>query len=99
MGGEPQVYKVVAPCELSEHEIDKWFARCDGSPVHVAHYKCAQYSAPQSFHPFVFDAAGVYYIDAAAHLNSTKEMSLIGARNVVNLIRNWIEQRRGPCGF
>merc|ERR1712113_548015 len=97
--GQPQVYKIIAPRRLSEHEIDKWFLRCKGSPIRVIDCTCPQHNVPQTFRPFVFDTAGVYYVNAVDHLSSSMEMSLIGSRNVVNLITDWVEQRRGPCGF
>ncbi|CAE8612631.1 unnamed protein product [Polarella glacialis] len=98
--GEPQVYKVFASEPLPESELDKWFSRPKGSPVHtVDWYAYPQYAVPQSFHPFVLDQAGVYYVNAIEQVASAMEMSLIGARNVANLVADWVSQRRGPRGF
>mmetsp|Transcript_100561 Transcript_100561/g.300071 ORF Transcript_100561/g.300071 Transcript_100561/m.300071 type:complete len:583 (-) Transcript_100561:62-1810(-) len=98
--GAPQVYKVLATRHLTENEIDEWFERCRGSPVQVVDwYGCPQHTAPQSFQPFVLDKAGVFYINAMEQVASTMELSLIGARNVVNLVADWVGQRRGLQGF
>jgi len=98
--GVPQVYKILATRQLTEREIDVWFRRCSGSSVKVVDwYAYPQYSAPQSFQPFVLDKAGVFYVNAIEQVVSSMEMSLIGARNVVNLVTDWVGQRRGPRGF
>ncbi|CAJ1353698.1 unnamed protein product, partial [Effrenium voratum] len=87
--GEPQVYKVFAPHPLPEAELDKWFNRSEGSSIHVVDwYAYPQYEVPQSFRPFVLDQ-GVYYINAVEQVASAMEMSLVGARNVANLIAEW----------
>jgi len=98
--GEPQVYKIFAPRPLPEEELDKWITRSPGSAVQVVDwYAYPQYTVPQSFQPFVLDQDGVYYINAIEQVASAMEMSLIGARNVANLIEDWVAQRRGPRGF
>jgi len=98
--GEPQVYKVLAGRHLTEREIDAWFRRRRGSPICVVDWHaCPQYSAPQDFRPFVLDKAGVYYVNAIEQAASTMEMSLLGARNVVNLVVDWVGQRRVQRGF
>eukprot|EP00439_Symbiodinium_sp_Y106_P076409 s2156_g15.t1 len=98
--GEPQVYKVFAPQPLPEEELDKWFNRCRSSPLHVVDwYAYPQYTIPQGFRPFVLDQDGVFYINAIEQVASAMEMSLIGARNVTNLVADWVAQRRGPRGF
>lgn len=98
--GEAQVYKVFAPKRLTEEELDQWFHRSPGTPVRVVDwYAYPEYSAPQRFRPFVLDPAGVYYVNAIEEVASAMEMSLIGARNAVNLIVDWVNQRRGPRGF
>lgn len=98
--GEPQVYKIFAPRPLPEEELDNWFNRSPGTAVQVVDwYAYPQYTVPQSFQPFVLDQDGVYYINAIEQVASAMEMSLIGARNVANLIEDWVAQRRGPRGF
>mmetsp|Transcript_93233 Transcript_93233/g.272926 ORF Transcript_93233/g.272926 Transcript_93233/m.272926 type:complete len:586 (+) Transcript_93233:58-1815(+) len=98
--GAPQVYKVLATRQLAEQELDEWFDRCSTSPVQIVDWHaCPQYGAPQSFRPFVLDKAGVLYVSAMEQVASTMEMSLVGARNVVNLVADWVGQRRGPHGF
>jgi len=89
--GEPQVYRILAPRQLSESEIDVWFLRRASEPVQVVSwYACPQYSVPQGFRPFVLDDAGVFYVSAIEQVASSMEMSLISARNVVNLVLDWV---------
>eukprot|EP00931_Biecheleriopsis_adriatica_P110915 TRINITY_DN85236_c0_g1_i1.p1 TRINITY_DN85236_c0_g1~~TRINITY_DN85236_c0_g1_i1.p1 ORF type:complete len:605 (-),score=101.80 TRINITY_DN85236_c0_g1_i1:140-1954(-) len=98
--GEAQVYKIFAPQPLPETELDKWFNRAPGSPVRVIDwYAYPQYSVPQTFQPFVLDQDGVYYLNAIEQVASAMEMSLIGARNVANLVADWVSRHRGPRGF
>lgn len=98
--GEPQVYKIFAPRPLPEEELDNWFHRAPGSTVEVVDwYAYPEYTVPQSFKPFVLDQDGVFYINAVEQVASAMEMSLIGARNVTNLITDWVANRRGPRGF
>eukprot|EP00927_Polykrikos_kofoidii_P030236 TRINITY_DN26045_c0_g2_i2.p1 TRINITY_DN26045_c0_g2~~TRINITY_DN26045_c0_g2_i2.p1 ORF type:complete len:658 (-),score=112.66 TRINITY_DN26045_c0_g2_i2:80-2053(-) len=91
--GEPQVYRVLAPRPLSDAEIDTWFLRRGAEPVQIVDwYACPQYSAPQAFRPFVLDSNGVYYVNAIEEVSSSVEMSLISARNVVNLVLDWVNR-------
>jgi len=98
--GEPQVYKVMATRCLTEAEIDECFKRTPGSRIRIVDWHAyPQHSAPQSFRPFVLDNAGVYYVNAIEQVVSSMESSLVGARNVVNLVADWVDQRREPHGF
>jgi len=98
--GIPQVYKVFAPRALTENEIRTWFCKRSNMPVRVIDwYAYPQHTAPQHFKPFVLDGAGVFYANAIEQVASSLEMSLIGARNAVNLVLDWVDQRRGPMGF
>lgn len=98
--GEPQVYEIVGPRRLSDRELGDWLLRCRRSPHRVFEWQaCPQYSAPQSFRPFVLDQGGLFYVNAIDNVACLPEMSLIGARNVVNLIADWVALRRGQGGF
>jgi len=98
--GEPQVYKVMATRCLTEAEVDKCVKRTPGSRIRIVDWHAyPQHTAPQSFRPFVLDNAGVYYVNAIEQVVSSMESSLIGARNVVNLVADWVAQRREPQGF
>mmetsp|Transcript_24314 Transcript_24314/g.54111 ORF Transcript_24314/g.54111 Transcript_24314/m.54111 type:complete len:653 (-) Transcript_24314:19-1977(-) len=98
--GEPQVYRVIAPAPLSKAELDKWFARRGKVPaVTLEQFKCPQYSSPQSFRPFVFDRGGIFDVCAIEEVARSPELSLMSARNVVNLIADWVEQHRGQSCF
>lgn len=99
-GGEPHVYKVTGPRPLSTSDLKSWFKNSiclEAKPVEMQ--PCPQYSVPQVFRPFVLDVEGVYYINALEQAALSMEMSFIGARNVVNLMLDWVEQRRGTFGF
>mmetsp|Transcript_59966 Transcript_59966/g.118951 ORF Transcript_59966/g.118951 Transcript_59966/m.118951 type:complete len:575 (-) Transcript_59966:54-1778(-) len=98
--GEPQVYKTMATRCLTEAEVDACFKRTPGSRIRIVDWHAyPQHSAPQSFRPFVLDNAGVYYVNAIEQAVSSMESSLLGARNVVNLVADWVAQRREPQGF
>lgn len=98
--GEPHVFKVTGPRLLSTSELESWFTKTGGVEAkHVDLQPCPQYSVPQVFKPFVLDVEGVYHINAVEQAALSTELSLIGARNVVNLILDWVEQRRGTLGF
>jgi len=98
--GEPQVYKVLAPRRLSDDELAEFLPPCGGTPVHVVDWRTyPSYSEHQSFRSLVLDCDGVYYINAVDQVMSSVEWTLIGARNAVNSVLEWVEQRRGPQGF
>eukprot|EP00929_Paragymnodinium_shiwhaense_P098021 TRINITY_DN59583_c0_g1_i1.p1 TRINITY_DN59583_c0_g1~~TRINITY_DN59583_c0_g1_i1.p1 ORF type:complete len:663 (+),score=135.17 TRINITY_DN59583_c0_g1_i1:88-2076(+) len=93
-GGEPQVYRVLAPRALSEAEIDAWFVRKNCEPVRTVDWHgCPQFlGSGQQFRPFVLDASGVYYVNALEQAVPSTELSLMGARNAVNLVLDWVQR-------
>lgn len=96
--GEAQVFKVFADRVLEERELSKVFRAAQGTegPLTfqaVGWHAYPEYQVPQELHPFVLDPDGLFYLNAIEQAASALEMSLISARNAVNLITQWVDRR------
>jgi len=95
--GMPAIFKVFAPNELSEAQLDDIFEERQGPPKVLDWYAYPEYTVPQVLTPFLLDAeeGSLIYLNAIEQAASAMEMSAVSARNAANLAVRFVERRRG----
>ena len=84
-----QVFKVFSQSPLTESDLSKLFCSIDSVAVKdwLAY---PQYDPPEQFPPFVLDGEGLLYINCIEKAASAMELSVIAAKNVALLTRDYI---------